>query len=369
MKLITIVGARPQFVKAATVCREIADYNKQKGDSLITEVLVHTGQHYDHNMSQVFFDDLKIASPQYNLQVGSGSHGKMTGKMLAGIEEVLNIEKPDLVLVYGDTNSTLAGALAAAKLHIPVAHVEAGLRSFNRAMPEETNRVLTDHISSILFCPTIAAIKNLKREGITDGITHVGDVMYDAFLFTRDKAARSSTILKNLHIKPKKYCLATIHREENTENPVKLKSIFNALEEISETDHPIIIPIHPRTKKIIDEEGIKCHLNPSVLLIPPVSYFDMIVLEDNAKIILTDSGGMQKEAYFAKVPCVTLRDETEWVETVETGSNFLAGADTKKIIESFRIASNSNVKIKDGLYGNGHAAYKIVKNLLYDIKR
>jgi UDP-GlcNAc3NAcA epimerase len=315
-------------------------------------------------MSQVFFEELKIVPPHYNLGVGSGRHGQMTAKMIAGIEGVLLEEMPDLVLVYGDTNSTLAGALAAVKLHIPVAHVEAGLRSFNRRMPEETNRVLTDHISSFLLCPTVTAIKNLKREGITEGVFQVGDVMYDAFLFTKGKAANTSTILSDLNLKSKQYCLATVHREENTENPARIISIFNSFQEISNKDNPVIIPIHPRTKNIIKKVGKEVRLNPNVRLIPPVGYIDMIVLEANAKIILTDSGGMQKEAYFAKVPCVTLRDETEWVETTKIGANFLVGADINKIKKTFKIAYNTNVPTNNSLFGNGYAAHSIIDILL-----
>lgn len=364
MKIITVVGARPQFIKAAAVSRAIETYNQSGEDIRIDEIIVHTGQHYDHNMSQVFFEELNISHPHYNLAVGSGNHGEMTGKMLSRIEAVLLKEKPDWVLVYGDTNSTLAGALSAAKLHIPVAHVEAGLRSFNRRMPEEINRVLTDHMSTLLFAPTETALVNLRKEGITGGAYQVGDVMFDAFLFAKKEAAKKSTILSDLKLRPKKYCLATVHREENTEDPLTVRRILKAFEKIASDNNPVIVPIHPRTKKIIDGLGGNASLSSNVNIIPSVGYFDMIILENNAKVILTDSGGMQKEAFFAQVPCITLRSETEWLETVECGANFLTGSDVDATVAAFEKALQAQVHKKDGLYGSGNAAEKIVATLI-----
>jgi UDP-N-acetylglucosamine 2-epimerase len=363
MKIVTIVGARPQFIKAAAVTRAIEDHNLKNTAPKITEILVHTGQHYDHNMSQVFFDELEINAPHFNLAVGSGHHGEMTAKMLARIEETLLAQKPDLVLVYGDTNSTLAGALAAVKLHIPVAHVEAGLRSFNRQMPEEINRLLTDHMSIFLFCPTATAVKNLEKEGIIRGVLQVGDVMFDAFLHAKKKADQISTILESLNLAKKQYFLTTVHRQENTDNPAVLMQIMDALEKIGQKDNPIIFPIHPRTKKIIEQKGIQTRMNSHVRFIPPVGYFDMIVLEDNAKIILTDSGGIQKEAYFAEVPCITLRDETEWVETEQDGWNRIAGRQTERIIAACQAALQMPQKAQSMHYGDGTAAKRILQSL------
>ncbi len=350
MKIVSVVGARPQFVKAAPLSKKLREK--------FTEVLVHTGQHYDSNMSEVFFEELEIPEPDYNLGVGSGSHGEQTGKMLIEIEKVLLKEKPDLVLVYGDTNSTIAGSLAAAKLHIKVAHVEAGLRSFNRAMPEELNRVVTDHLSDLLFCPTKTAVENLKKEGITRGVFNTGDVMYDATLvFSRQLTVdRKKKILETYQLKPKNYLYATIHRAENTDNPENLKSIILAL---AESGEKIVFPVHPRTEKIIREVGIKVSSN--VKAIEPVGYLENLVLIENSKKVLTDSGGIQKEAYFLKVPCVTLREETEWVETVADGWNTLVGADKKKIqraIEKFAPKGKQS-----GHFGDGKAASKMVEIL------
>ena len=366
MKLFTVIGARPQFIKAATVSREINNHNLRNDNRHVTEVLVHTGQHYDHNMSQVFFDELKIRPPHYNLGVGSGKHGEMTGKMLARIEEVLLEEKPDLALVYGDTNSTLAGALAAAKLHIPVAHVEAGLRSYNKKMPEEINRLLTDHVSSLLFVPTEAAMTNLQKEGIWYGVINTGDVMYDAFLFYQKLSFTRSKLLSDLDLQPKSYLLATIHRQENTDDRERLTNIFKAFNAIGEEKCPLVIPLHPRTRNFLDRFNIDFIADSHIRLIEPIGYMDMIQLESNARIIFTDSGGVQKEAYFAGVPCVTLRDETEWVETVQSGVNFIAGADIDTAIAAYKRALTIDVNLKDGIYGDGHAARKIVDVLLSD---
>ena len=363
MKIITIVGARPQFIKAAPVSKAIRNHNEKEKDPRITEVLVHTGQHYDHGMSQIFFDELDISEPDLNLGVGSGNHGWQTGQMLVRIEEVLLEEKPDFVVVYGDTNSTLAGALAAVKLHIPVAHVEAGLRSFNREMPEEHNRVVADHCSDLLFCPTQTAVDNLAREGITNGVHLVGDTMYDAVLQFSSIARKHSNILEDLALEPKTYLLTTIHRPYNTDNQDNLRNIFQAFAEIGEA---IVFPAHPRTTKKID--ALKSAFAQEVVpgntkMIDPVGYLDMLVLEENARLILTDSGGMQKEAYFFGVPCITLRPETEWVETVEAGWNVVAGADTSAIVDGYHKAINSPPTNRPNLYGDGRASERIVSRL------
>jgi len=364
MKIISIVGARPQFIKTAAVSRAIDRHNIQSSNDQITEFLVHTGQHYDYNMSRVFFEQLEIRPPKYNLGVGSGKHGEMTGAMLGSIESVLLEEKPDCVLVYGDTNSTLAGALAATKLHIPVVHVEAGLRSFNRRMPEEINRVLTDHIANMLFCPTATAVRNLEKEGITKGVFEVGDVMYDAFLAYKSLAQERSAILSQLGLTPLTYCLATVHRQENTDDIERLLNIFAAFAKLATAECQIILPLHPRTQKALENGNASPVSNPHVRLIDPVSYLDLIALESQAKAIFTDSGGVQKEAYFAKVPCVTLRDETEWIETVEAGWNYLGGANTQKIVKAFQEAADSIPNGQPNFYGNGEAAKLIVKHLI-----
>mgnify|MGYP000638356019 CR=1 FL=1 len=360
MKVVNIVGARPQFIKVGPILEAIAEHNRSHPDSPIQEVLVHTGQHYDFEMSRVFFEELKIKEPDYHLGVGSGSHGYQTGEMLKRIEEVLLKEKPDIVMVYGDTNSTLAGALAAVKLHIPVAHVEAGLRSFNKAMPEEVNRVLTDHLATLLFCPTQTAVKNLEREGITKGVYLVGDVMYDAVLQHLKIAEDKSRILEYLGFKSKEYALATVHRAENTDILEHLKAIFQGLEAIAKDGLPIVFPIHPRTRKQMETFGLSVN---SLRVIEPVSYLDMLVLEKNAKVILTDSGGVQKEAFFFRVPCVTLREETEWLELVENGFNMLVGANKDRIIRTFYEMKDRQFDFDINLYGEGNAAKKILETI------
>ena len=324
MKVVSVVGARPQFIKCAPVSCELRQ--------VAQEVLVHTGQHYDDSMSGVFFRDLGLPEPDYHLAVGSGSHGHQTGEMLKKIEEVLLKEEPDVVLVYGDTNSTLAGALAAAKLHIPVAHVEAGLRSYNRKMPEEINRVLTDHLSALLLCPTETAVENLRREGVTKGVHLVGDVMYDALLDGVEIARRTSTILDRLVVEPQRYILATVHRAENTDQPQRLEGIVTALVGLAKAGHRVVFPVHPRTQKQLSLHSIE--LCEGVVQIDPVSYLDMVLLESMARLILTDSGGIQKEAYWLQVPCLTLRDETEWKETVQSGWNRLVGTDPHRILRA-----------------------------------
>lgn len=359
MKFLTIIGARPQFVKAATVSRAF------KSTTDIQEILVHTGQHYDENMSGIFFEELEIPKPDYNLNIGSGGHGLQTGRMLEAIEKVLLTEKPDWVVVYGDTNSTLAGALAATKLHVRVAHIEAGLRSFNRQMPEEINRVLTDHSSDLLFAPTEMAVKYLQQEGIAVEKIHlVGDVMYDAALFYSQQAEHNSEILNRWKLEFNNYILATIHRAENTENSQKLQNIFEALTIISQ-EIKVILPLHPRTKNALSRQGILKKISKDIQLIEPVGYLDMVMLEKNARLIATDSGGVQKEAFFHDIPCVTLREETEWVELVETGWNSLVSphldaTEISSLMQSCLIQSH---RTKTNLYGNGDSAIKIAKVL------
>jgi UDP-GlcNAc3NAcA epimerase len=354
MKIATVLGARPQFVKAATVSREL----KKVG---LEEVIVHTGQHFDHAMSQVFFDEMDIPHPNYNLEISGLQHGAMTGRMLEKVEEVLLQEKPDYVMVYGDTNSTLAGALAASKLHIPLAHVEAGLRSFDMKMPEEINRILTDRISNILFCPTTTAIDNLHQEGFRHFHTQiqlVGDVMLDAVLHYKEKSKRFSKILETEKLLGKKFVLATLHRAENTNDPHRLQSICEALNEIHKKT-TVVLPLHPRTKSYLQANNIPLNVH----VIEPVGYFDMLMLLHNCDLVLTDSGGLQKEAYFFEKYCITLRDQTEWVELVHEGVNSLAGADRNTILRDAELAKHKQVTFNPALYGQGDAAKKIVAAL------
>ncbi len=336
-RVLTVVGARPQFVKAAPVARAFAAAG-------IEEVMVHTGQHFDANMSEVFFQELEIPEPRYNLDIHGGTHGAMTGRMLAAVEEVLLAEKPDALLIYGDTNSTLAGALAASKLHIPVLHVEAGLRSFNRAMPEEINRIVADHLSALLFCPSQAAVTHLASEGIAKGVHFVGDVMQDATLFAQARASERLELLAGLGVAPGGYALCTLHRAENTDDPARLRTMIDYLRTAA-NGQPVIWPIHPRTRGVIDREGIALD---GIVTTDPLGYFDMHALLAHAAIVLTDSGGLQKEAYFHRVPCVTLRDETEWIETIEAGWNRLW------TVESYQ---QPRTEIAD--YGDGNAAGRI----------
>ena len=358
MKIITVVGVRPQFVKAATISRVLRNMPD------VQEILVHTGQHYDRELSNVFFEELKIQKPDYNLGVVSATHGAQTGQMLEEIEKTLFKTKPDCMLVYGDTNSTLAAALSAVKIHIPVAHVEAGLRSFDKRMPEEINRIVTDHISVILFAPTETSVKNLLHEGICkDKIYQVGDVMYDAALFFANIAEKQSAILERLSLKPKSFILTTIHRPSNTDNPQNIRAIFEALEQMCNT-YPVVAILHPRTRLALHRESIFERFSRKIVIIEPVGYFDMIMLERNAKLIVTDSGGIQKEAFFYEVPCVTLREQTEWVELVELGWNHLAiPIETDNIIEVIRAAVGTTGR-KANPYGDGLSAEKIVRILL-----
>lgn len=370
-KCVSVIGARPQFIKAAPITRIMDRFG-------IKEVLVHTGQHYDHNMSHVFFRELKIREPDYNLGIGSLSHGAQTGRMMERIESVLMKEKPGIVMVYGDTNSTIAAALAAVKLHIPVAHIEAGLRSYNKKMPEEANRVLTDHVSDILFCPTRTAVKNLRKEGFTNiinngrliedsfaesrsldspAVVNVGDVMYDSVLFNLSIAKKSSKVLQTYKLSQKNYCLATIHRAENTDDRTKLESIFRSFNEIAQKV-PVIIPLHPRTKKLVKDPD---RFDKNLTIVPPVSYMDMLMLSSSARLILTDSGGLQKEAFFLNVPCVTLRDETEWIETLRSGMNTLAGTSESKILRAVRHQERVSLKEREKLnFGDGNASERVL---------
>ncbi|BBL68629.1 non-hydrolyzing UDP-N-acetylglucosamine 2-epimerase [Methanoculleus chikugoensis] len=348
MKVVSIVGARPQFIKCAPVSRELRKENE--------EILVHTGQHYDHGMSEVFFEELAIPKPDYNLGIGSGTHGRQTGAMLGAIEAVLEREKPDVVLVYGDTNSTFAGALAAVKLHIPVAHVEAGLRSFDRRMPEEVNRVLTDHASDLLFCPTETAVRNLAAEGITEGVFLVGDVMMDAMNHNRAVAEERSRILDEVGVSPGEYLVVTVHRPSNTDSPENMAAVLGAL---GEAGMSAVFPVHPRTRKCLSKYGLLATMPENVRVFEPLGYLDMLRLMAHAKKILTDSGGIQKEAYMLGVPCITLRENTEWVETVEAGWNVLVGAERERIVSMIREFAPAGDQFP--LFGNGQAAAGIAK--------
>ncbi len=347
MKILSVIGARPQFIKASVISREIASLSE------IKEIIVHTGQHFDENMSNIFFKQMSIPVPDYNLNINNLSHGSMTGKMIQGIEQIIIKENPDWVIVYGDTNSTLAGALAGKKMQYKIAHVEAGLRSFNNNMPEEINRLLTDKISDLLFCPTSTAVENLALSGITGSkVILSGDVMLDAFLFYLPQAKAP-----NIEVPPR-YILSTVHRSENTDNPVILNNVFRALNTIA-SDTPLIIPLHPRTEKLID----KNHFD-NITFIQPVGYFEMLYLLQHCSLVLTDSGGLQKEAFFMKKPCVTLREETEWVELIQNGFNILAGIDYNNIISSTKKMLNKKIDFSLELYGKGNAGKKIMAELI-----
>jgi len=355
LKIVTIVGARPQFVKAAVVSRAIA------GRPDLREILLHTGQHFDREMSEIFFEEMGIPKPHYHLGINTLSHGVMTGRMLEGIEEVLLRERPEAVLVYGDTNSTLAGALAAKKLHVKVAHVEAGLRSRNMRMPEEINRVLTDRISDLLCCPTDRAVRNLLDEGFGEfpcRIVHTGDVMRDAAILFGEAAAKRSTILSDAGLAAGEFVLCTVHRAENTDDPERLAAIISALNDLSR-EIRVVFPVHPRTEAILRERGIRTAFRT----MRPVGYLDMLLLLRASAAVLTDSGGLQKEAFFFRKPCVTLRDETEWVELVEGGFNRIAGADRDRILRAYREMRESAPDFDADLYGRGAAAPKVVESL------
>lgn len=376
IKIVTIIGARPQIIKAAALSRAI----KHKFSKAITEIIVHTGQHYDENMSQVFFDELGIPAPNYNLNVGSGSHGKQTATMISGIEEILVKEKPDAIVLYGDTNSTLAGAIAASKIHVPVIHIEAGLRSFNKAMPEEINRIMCDHVSTLLFSPTKTGYRNLLNEGFKENhkpytadnpkIYHSGDVMYDNSLYFSEVAEQKTNIISRNNLQKDTFILATIHRNNNTDEPVRLNALFSALYKISEQNRlDVLLPLHPRTAKLLES-----NLDPVLLqkikassyfkIIAPVSFLEMIALEKNCKIVMTDSGGVQKEAFYFEKPCVILRPETEWVELVECGTAIITDADENKILEAFTTLTTKKGMEFPKLYGDGKAAEFICSEMV-----
>jgi len=379
-KIISIIGARPQIIKSSAISRAI----RTKFQNEIEELIVHTGQHYDENMSEVFFEELQIPKPHFNLNVGSGSHGAQTAKMIEGLENIFLAEKPDAVVVYGDTNSTIAGGLAAAKIHIPIVHIEAGLRSFNKAMPEEINRIACDHFSTLLFTPTVTGLENLRKEGFSTTINSkatidlpnvylCGDIMYDNSMYFSEISDEKSTILKNNDLSKDNYVLCTIHRDSNTDIAANLNSIFRALIHISESKSlKIVLPIHPRTKgkmeELMDKELLQKLTNSgSILIIPPAGFLDIIALEKNARIIISDSGGLQKESFFFQKPCIILREQTEWIEIVENGNALLAGSDFDKIIDSFNLLYNKTNYSYPAFYGDGDAAsficQKIVENL------
>ncbi len=375
IKIITIIGARPQIIKAAAISRAI----KNKYSSEIQELIVHTGQHYDNNMSNVFFEELGIPLPDYNLNVGSARHGIQTARMIEGIEELLIKESPDYIILYGDTNSTLAGAVAASKLNIPIVHIEAGLRSYNRKMPEEINRITCDHLSTLLFSPTKTGYENLKREGFVQnatshynpdnpGIFHCGDIMYDNSLYFSVLAENRSKISKENNLVKNKYILSTVHRDHNTDIKENLENIVNSLIKISDTIK-VVLPLHPRTKKVLKTDrhkGLyqKIKSNENIILLPPVSFLDMISLEKNAALVITDSGGVQKEAYFFNNPCIILRPETEWVEIVETGNAILCGADYNIITEAFEYYKNKKELKFPKIFGDGKASEFILKTII-----
>lgn len=336
IKLMSLVGARPQFIKLAPLVKAIQNHNLGSLDRKIDHFIIHTGQHYDHGMSDIFFDELEIPFPDINLGVGSGPHGAQTGKMLEGIEKILMDEKPDMFIIFGDTNSTVAGALAAAKLHIPIAHIEAGLRSFNRKMPEEVNRIMSDHVSELLLAPTPTAIANLQHEGLQARTISSGDIMYDTVLLNSKLAEKKSTILETIRMEAGSYAIATCHRAENTNDPQRLANIMNCFNEIA-TDHfPVVFPMHPRTKNMLPNVLPDWKPAENLIILEPLGYLDMVQLIGHANMALTDSGGLQKEAFFLECPCVTMRDETEWTETVEAGGNIITGADPQKIMDAVR---------------------------------
>jgi UDP-GlcNAc3NAcA epimerase len=377
MKILTIIGARPQIIKASAISRAIKNCFQDK----IEEIIIHTGQHYDENMSNVFFTEMQIPEPKYNLKIGSSSHGKQTGDMIKGIEEIIENEKPDAIVLFGDTNSTLSGAIAASKLHIPVIHIEAGLRSFNKSMPEEINRILCDHVSTLLFSPSQQGIVNLKNEGFdietippysndNPAVFHCGDIMYDNSLYFSELAEKNDNILSRNQLEAENYILTTIHRDNNTDDPKRLNSIFSAIYKISE-DYKLdfILPLHPRTSKIL-KTNLSTTLYNNIIdsnfikIIEPVGFLEMIILEKNSKMVFTDSGGVQKESYFFKKNCVILRPETEWVELVENGNAIIADADENKILEAYKILSERKITSFPEFYGNGKAAEFICGKIL-----
>lgn len=376
LKILTIIGARPQIIKSAAISRAIRNHFA----SIVQEVIVHTGQHYDEKMSAVFFEELQIPQPSYNLQLGSGKHGQQTAKMIAAIEDVLEQEKPDFVIIYGDTNSTLAAAIAAAKIHVVIVHIEAGLRSFNKKMPEEINRILSDHVSTYLFPPTETAYENLQKEGFgmnnkppftidNPAVINVGDVMYDNTVFFSQLSDTKTDIIRRYELQKGHFILATLHRNANTDDAARLNAIFQSLQTIATTyKAKIVLPLHPRTQKQMDlllarQLLDEIHNNPNILLLPPVSFLEMIQLEKYAKLIITDSGGVQKEAYFLKKPCIILRSETEWVEIVKNGAAVLCDADPQRIMKAYHFFETNPTAYYQNSYGNGNAAESILQIL------
>jgi UDP-GlcNAc3NAcA epimerase len=375
IKLLTVVGARPQIIKAATLSRAI----RKSFRNNISELILHTGQHYDKNMSQVFFDEMGIPAPDFNLKAGSSSHGVQTAAMIVGVEEKLISEKPDFIVLYGDTNSTLAGAIAASKLKIPIVHIEAGLRSFNKTMPEEINRIMCDHLSTLLFSPTITGVNNLKNEGFhlnnkspftsdNPGVFHCGDIMYDDSLYFSEIAKQKSEVLEKHELKPGEFILGTIHRDNNTDKPERLNAIFDALNQIAESGTTVFLPLHPRASKMlklnIDKQLLeKIESNPFLILNQPVSFLDIIQLEKHARMVITDSGGVQKEAYFFKKPCIILRPQTEWVEIVENGVAKIVDADKNRILEAYQYFSNTHDLVYPPVFGDGKAAEFVCQQL------
>jgi UDP-N-acetylglucosamine 2-epimerase len=378
MKIVTIIGARPQIIKAAALSRAIKNHHT----SPVKEIIVHTGQHYDENMSQVFFDELQIPKPDYNLNVGSASHGIQTAKMIEGIEKILLEEKPDYIVLYGDTNSTLAGAIAASKIHVPIAHVEAGLRSHNKAMPEEINRIVCDHCSTLLFSPTATGFENLLHEGFKANnkgpytidnpkIYHCGDIMFDNSLHFSRLSAEKTDIIQKLNLEENGYMLSTIHRDSNTDQTERLQSIFESMIKLSQTTK-IVIPLHPRTSKLINNNlnaalQKKLYADKNIILIPPVSFLEMIELERKAKLIMTDSGGVQKESYFFKKPCIILRPETEWTEIVETGAAILVDADKERILKAWDHFNSNKTQEYPAIFGDGNAAKFILEEMIKNL--
>ena len=374
MKLVSIVGARPQFIKIAPFARAFAEHNRTGGEP-IEDILIHTGQHYDAGMSDIFFEELELPRAAYNLGVGSGTQGAQTARMLEAIERVLLDIRPDMVLIYGDTNSTVAGALAAVKLHIPVGHVESGLRSFNRRMPEEINRIVADHVSDLLFAPTRTAVENLAREGLAERTELTGDSMYDAVLFNRELAETKSGILERMGFEPGGYGVVTVHRAENTDDPHRLQALLDAFNQLAAQGLPLVFPVHPRSAAVMRNQFAGWHEHQNLRLIEPVGYLDMLRLVANARVALTDSGGLQKEAFFLGCPCVTLRDETEWVETVEAGANVLTGTDPKKIQAAVAAwasrypAGNADFSVGSAAFGDGRAAHRICDAIVAFVAR
>jgi UDP-GlcNAc3NAcA epimerase len=379
-KILTVIGARPQIIKAAAISRAIAEHFADE----LTEILVHTGQHYDQNMSEVFFEELGIPKPNYNLAVGSGTHGHMTAAMISGLEDIILKEKPNAVVIYGDTNSTIAAAIAAAKIHVAVVHIEAGLRSFNKAMPEELNRIAADHMSTLLFVPTAAGMKNLAKEGFdlnikaeakidAPNVYHCGDIMYDNSLYFAKMNAGRRSILADLDLEDSPYILSTIHRDSNTDDPRALQQIFEALLQlIDQTNMQVVLPLHPRTtakmKHLLKEDfQEKISSNQQLIICPPAGFLDMIALEQNAQLIITDSGGVQKEAYFFQKPCVILREQTEWIEVVESGAAILCGADQEKIINAVHELLNKSIQTDASIFGDGQAARFICEKIISDL--